>query len=82
MGDNHETGKAEMKYPVIYERTGTGYSAYAPDVDGCVAAGDTIEETRELMAGALAMHLGAMRRDGDPIPEPSYSELLEVAEFA
>jgi len=60
-----------MKYAVIYEKTGTGYSAYAPDLPGCVAAGPTLEDAAELMRGAVEMHLEAMREDGDPIPEPT-----------
>jgi predicted RNase H-like HicB family nuclease len=47
-----------MTYAVIYERTGNGYSAYVPDLPGCVAAG-------------AKMHLEAMREDGDSIPEPT-----------
>ncbi|MBL8295958.1 MAG: type II toxin-antitoxin system HicB family antitoxin [Bryobacterales bacterium] len=67
------------KYVVFYERSGTGYGAYVPDLPGCVATGRTIEETRERMAKAMEMHLAAMREDGDPIPEPSHFELLETA---
>ena len=60
-----------MKYLIIYEKTDTGYSAYVPDLPGCIAGGSTVEETAELMRGAIQMHLGAMRADGDAIPEPS-----------
>jgi predicted RNase H-like HicB family nuclease len=60
-----------MKYLVIYEQTGTGFSAYVPDLPGCIAVGSSFEETAELMRGAMRMHLDAMRRDGDVIPEPS-----------
>lgn len=68
-----------MKYPVIFESTPTGYSAYAPDLPGCVAAGESLEETRELIAGAISMHVEALRENGDPVPPPSISELVEVA---
>lgn len=68
-----------MKYPVIFESDATGVSAYVPDLPGCVAAGDTMDEVRELIAGAIAMHLEGMREDGDPIPEPSAVELVEVS---
>ncbi|MCB9916086.1 MAG: type II toxin-antitoxin system HicB family antitoxin [Planctomycetes bacterium] len=68
-----------MKYLILIETTGTGYSAYCPDVDGCVAAGATIDEVEERMRGALEMHLDAMQRDGLALPEPrtasSYVEL-------
>ena len=60
-----------MKYLIIYEKTATGYSAYVPDLPGCIAGGFTFEETAELMRGAIQMHLEAMREDGDPIPEPT-----------
>ena len=60
-----------MKYAVIYEKTSTGYSAYIPDLPGCIAAGDTVEETEQLMREAVELHLNGMREDGDPIPEPT-----------
>jgi predicted RNase H-like HicB family nuclease len=60
-----------MKFAVIYEKTGTGYSAYVPDLPGCVAGGGTYEETAELIRGAIEMHLETMREDGDLIPEPT-----------
>jgi len=67
------------KYAVIYEPTATGYSAYAPDLPGCIATGQTLEQTRERMAEAMEAHLQAMREDGDPIPEPSHAaDMLEV----
>ncbi|MBI1895805.1 MAG: type II toxin-antitoxin system HicB family antitoxin [Acidobacteria bacterium] len=45
-------------------------TAHVPDLPGCVAAGATIEETTELIRGALRMHLAGMIEDGQPIPEP------------
>ncbi len=60
-----------MTYTVIYEKTSTGYSAYVPDLPGCVGAASTLARTQELMEGAIEMHLEAMREDGDPIPEPT-----------
>ena len=60
-----------MKYAVIYEKSGNGYSAYVPDLPGCAAAGATMEETAELIRGSIALHLKTMREDGDPIPEPT-----------
>jgi predicted RNase H-like HicB family nuclease len=60
-----------MKYAVIYEKSKTGYGAYVPDLPGCVAVGDTLEETAQLIREAIEMHLQGMREDGDPIPEPS-----------
>ena len=60
-----------MRFAVIYEKTSTGYSAYLPDLPGCVAAGATLEETAVLIRGAVEFHLETMREDGDPIPEPT-----------
>jgi predicted RNase H-like HicB family nuclease len=59
-----------MRYAVIYEKTQTGYSAHAPDLPGCVAAGSTLAETQRLMRGAIEMHLEGMREDGASIPPP------------
>jgi predicted RNase H-like HicB family nuclease len=59
-----------MRYAVLFEKTNTGYSAYVPDLPGCIAAGDTLEETAQLMREAIGFHLDGMREDGDPIPEP------------
>lgn len=68
------------RYPVIIERTGTGYSAYSPDVPGCAAVGDTEDETRANFRDALASHFEAMREVGEPIPEPVSSvDYVEVA---
>jgi len=60
-----------MRYVVIYEKTGTGYSAYVPDLPGCIAAAKSLEETESLMRGAIELHLAGMREDGDPIPPPT-----------
>ena len=45
------------RYPLVIEKTGTGYSAYSPDVPGCAAAGDTEEETRRNFQDALVAHV-------------------------
>jgi len=60
-----------MKYLVIYEKTSTGYSCYAPDLPGCIAAGNDLNETKALMVRAIEMHLEGMHEDGDPIPAPT-----------
>jgi predicted RNase H-like HicB family nuclease len=68
------------RYPLVIEPTSTGYSAYSPDVPGCVAVGDTEEETRRNFKDALAAHFEAMREVGEPIPEPHSSvDYVEVA---
>lgn len=60
-----------MKYAVVFEKTATGYSAYVPDLPGCVSAGATLEETADLIRSGIEIHLNAMREDGDAIPEPT-----------
>ena len=68
------------RYPLIIERTTTGYSAFSPDVPGCAAVGDTEEQTRRNFEDALAAHFEAMREIGEPIPEPRSSvDYVEVA---
>jgi len=70
-----------MKYAVIYE-TGSdgGYSAYVPDLPGCVAAASTLAETRELMEEAIEFHIEGMRLHGEAVPNPSsVAEMLEIA---
>ncbi len=69
-----------MKYLVIIEKTGTGYSAYSPDLDGCVTTGATREEVERNMREAIAFHLKGMQEEGYPVPEPrSESTYVEVA---
>jgi predicted RNase H-like HicB family nuclease len=59
-----------MRYAVVIERGPRNYSAYIPDVEGCVAAGKTVQETLDLLREALRMHFEAMRDDGELIPDP------------
>ncbi len=58
------------QYTIIIEKAGDNFAAYAPDVPGCVAAADTVEETRELMQEALALHIDMLREMGDEVPTP------------
>jgi predicted RNase H-like HicB family nuclease len=68
-----------MKYLIILEPTSTGYSAYSPDLDGCVAAGSDRDETILLMRDAIEFHLEGLVAEGDPIPSPqSESTYVEV----
>jgi predicted RNase H-like HicB family nuclease len=69
-----------MKYLVILEPTDTGYSAYSPDLDGCVAAGDDRDETIALMREAIEFHLDGLAAEGLPIPAPqSEAAVVEVS---
>lgn len=58
-----------MKYAIIIEKSSNEFGAYAPDVPGCVACGETLEETIQLMKEALEFHFEGMMKDGEPIPE-------------
>ena len=57
------------QYLVIIERGESNYSAYSPDVSGCVATGTTVEETLQRMKEGLVMHLEGMAEDGDELPQ-------------
>ncbi len=59
------------EYVVIYETGTNNWSAYVPDLPGCVTTGRTYEETERNMREAIALHLDGLREDGLPIPEPS-----------
>jgi predicted RNase H-like HicB family nuclease len=59
-----------MKYAIVIEKSPSNYGAYAPDVDGCIATGDTLEEVKQNMQEALEFHFEGMREDKLPIPEP------------
>jgi predicted RNase H-like HicB family nuclease len=67
-----------IKYLVIYEKSSTGYSAYVPDLPGCITVGDTKEETMKHMQEAIQLHIEAMQEEGLDIPESS-SEALTVS---
>jgi len=67
------------KYLVIVEETETGYSAFSPDLPGCVATGKTRDEVEHAMRDAIRFHLDGMREDGERAPAPqSYSTYCEV----
>ena len=60
-----------MKYAVVIERADSNYSAYVPDLPGCVATGSTIEEAEAEIREAIKFHIEGMKEDGLPIPAPS-----------
>ena len=69
-----------MKILVVVEQTGTGYSAYSPDLPGCVATGSSRAEVEGTMREAIEFHLDGLRADGVAAPEPSaYATVVEVA---
>ena len=59
------------EYIVVIERAGHNYSAYSPDVPGCVATGPTVDEVVVRFKEALVLHFEGLREDGVPIPEPT-----------
>lgn len=59
------------RYAIIIERAGSNFAAYAPDVPGCVATGETVEEVTNRMETALEMHFELMRESGETIPAAS-----------
>jgi predicted RNase H-like HicB family nuclease len=69
-----------MRYAIVIEQAESNYSAYVPDLPGCVAIGDTIEEIEQHMREAILFHLDGLREDGQPIPLPSSQvEYVEIA---
>lgn len=61
---------------MVIEKTPQNYSAYVPDLPGCVATGDSREEVAQVMHEAIAFHLEGMREEGIPVPEPQASTVL------
>ena len=69
-----------MEYIAIIERGANNYSAYVPDLPGCISTGATMEEVERLIREAIEFHLEGMREDGEPIPQPSSTAIIvEVA---
>ena len=67
------------KYLVIYEKAGENYSAYSPDIPGCIVTGKTREEAEKNIKEAISFHIEGLEKDGMPIPEPaSFTEYVEV----
>ena len=60
-----------MKYGVVIEKGETSYGAYVPDLPGCVAVGETLQEVEELIREAVQFHIEGLREEGLPVPEPS-----------
>lgn len=60
-----------MKYAVVFEKGENGWGAYPPDLPGVGVAAETFDETRRLIAEAIAFHIEGLEADGDPVPEPA-----------
>jgi predicted RNase H-like HicB family nuclease len=69
-----------MRYAIVIEKAGTNFSAYVPDLPGCIATGATVAETEAQIREAIEFHLEGMKEDGSPIPPPtSRVDYVEVA---
>ena len=69
-----------MKYAVVIEKSESNFSAYVPDLPGCVATGDSISDVEGQIRDAIEFHLEGLRQEGYPVPKPSSSvEYVEVA---
>jgi len=69
-----------MKYAIVVEKTKNNYSAYVPDLPGCVATGATVEETEREIREAIGFHIEGLIEDGLPVPQAtSIVEYLEIA---
>jgi predicted RNase H-like HicB family nuclease len=68
-----------MEYVVIIEQGPTSFGAYVPDLPGCVAAGETRDETVQLIREAIELHIEALRESGESVPQPhSFVEKIAV----
>ena len=67
------------KYLVIFEKAGDNYSAYSPDIPGCIATGATRDEAEKNIREAINFHIEGLKEDGLPVPEPAaFTEYIEV----
>ena len=68
-----------MRYAVVIEKSGANYSAYVPDLPGCVATGESPEAVERNLREAIQFHIDGLREDNTPVPEPSArAEYLEA----
>jgi predicted RNase H-like HicB family nuclease len=69
-----------VRYAIVIENAGANYSAYVPDLPGCVPVGESLVEVERYIREAIEFHLDGMREDGSPIPPPSSKvNYVEVA---
>lgn len=60
-----------MRYAIVIEKAENNYSAYVPDLPGCIATGATVQETETQIREAIEFHIAGLREDGVPVPQPS-----------
>lgn len=69
-----------MRYAIVIEKAATNFSAYVPDLPGCIATGDSIEDVESRIREAIEFHLEGLRADGLSPPTPSSQvEYVEIA---
>jgi len=69
-----------FRYTIIVERAESNYSAYYPDLPGCIATGSTVDETVERMKRTIEFHIDGLKKEGSEIPKPSVkATFIEVA---
>lgn len=69
-----------MRYAIVIEQAGTNFSAYVPDLPGCVATGGSLEEVEDQIREAIVFHLDGLREDGGVVPLPSsHVDYVDVA---
>lgn len=70
-----------MRYAIVIEKAAANYSAYVPDLPGCVATGASPDQVEALLREAIAMHIAGLKEDGIPVPAPtSRVEYVEAGE--
>ena len=62
-----------MRYAIVIEKAQSNYSAYVPDLPGCVATGDTIESVEREIREAIRFHIDGLKEDGQPVPQATSS---------
>lgn len=68
-----------MRYAVVIEEAGANFSAYVPDLPGCIATGETVEAVERDIREAIQFHLSGLAEDGLPVPKPtSRAEYVEA----
>lgn len=60
-----------MKYAVVIEKVNANYSAYVPDLPGCISTGRTLGEVEQNIRDAIAFHIAGLREGGEVVPEPT-----------
>ena len=69
-----------MRFAIVIEQAGANFSAYVPDLPGCVATGESVQEVEVSIREAISFHLEGLREDGLPVPAPaSVVEYVEIA---